>query len=73
MDHLLRFTKICFSYIIQKDKSELTEAKMIAIVHRYDDVEEKWVVCPENASFTKDEIKELIRFQEQYFHSEIIM
>ena len=47
--------------------------KIIAIVHRYDDVEEKWVVCPEDVSFTKEEIIELIRFQEQYYQSEIIM
>lgn len=30
--------------------------KVIAIIHRFDDVEEKWVVAPENISFTKDEI-----------------
>lgn len=47
--------------------------KIIAIIHRYDDVEEKWVVCPEDASYTKEEIMELIRFQEQYYQSEIIM
>ncbi len=47
--------------------------KIIAIVHRYDDVEEKWVVCPEDVSFTKEEIIELIRFQEQYYQFEIIM
>lgn len=47
--------------------------KIIAIVHRYDDVEEKWVVCPEDVSFTKEKIIELIRFQEQYYQSEIIM
>lgn len=47
--------------------------KVIAIVHRYDDVEEKWVVAPENMSFTKEQIMEQIKFQEQYFNSEIIM
>lgn len=47
--------------------------KIIAIVHRYDDTEEKWVVCPEGISFTKEEIMEKISFQEQYFKSEIIM
>ena len=46
--------------------------KIIAIVHRRDDVEEKWVVCPQEQTFTKEEIAELIRFQEQYFQSEII-
>lgn len=47
--------------------------RIIAIVRRADDVEEKWVVCPEGQNFTKQEIAELIRFQEQYFQSEIIM
>ena len=47
--------------------------KVIAIVHRRDDVEDKWVVCPENMSFSKEQIEKLVRFQEQYFDSEIIM
>lgn len=47
--------------------------KIIAIVHRNDDVEEKWIVAPENMSFTKKEIKEQINFQEKYFDSEIIL
>ena len=47
--------------------------RIIAIVRRADDVEEKWVVCPPGQNFTKQEIAELIRFQEQYFQSEIIM
>ena len=47
--------------------------RIIAIVRRADDVEEKWVVSPEGQTFTKQEIADLIRFQEQYFQSEIIM
>ena len=47
--------------------------KIIAIIHRFDDVEEKWVVCPENITFTKEEITEQIKFQEQYYKSEVIM
>lgn len=62
------------AYILGVDKSvEKFTGKIIAIVHRYDDVEEKWVVCPEDRSFTKDEIIEQIRFQEQYYQSEVIM
>ena len=30
--------------------------KVIAVIHRFNDIEEKWVVAPEKASFTKDEI-----------------
>ncbi|MBE6888796.1 MAG: inorganic pyrophosphatase [Ruminococcaceae bacterium] len=47
--------------------------RVIAVIHRFDDVEEKWVVAPEGASFTKEEIAEQVRFQEQYFNSEIRM
>lgn len=47
--------------------------KIIAVIHRFDDVEEKWVVCPENMSFGKEKIMEQVNFQEQYYHSEVIM
>lgn len=47
--------------------------KIIAIIHRKDDIEEKWVVAPENSLFSKEEIFKQTYFQEQYFHSEIIM
>ena len=47
--------------------------RIIAIIHRYDDVEEKWVVAPENMTFSKKEIMELVKFQEQYFDSEVMM
>ena len=47
--------------------------KVIAIVHRVNDVEDKLVVCPENLFFTKEEIYEQVKFQEQFFNTEIIM
>ena len=47
--------------------------RVIAIIHRFDDVEEKWVVAPENSSYTKDEIMRQVAFQEQYFRTEIRM
>jgi len=47
--------------------------KVVAIIHRNDDVEEKWVVCPEDRTFTKDEIEEIVKFQEQFFDSVVIM
>lgn len=49
------------------------EGIIIAIIHRYDDVEEKWVVAPKGMMFTKEEIREKVYFQEQYFESEIRM
>ena len=47
--------------------------RVIAIIHRYDDVEEKWVAAPENSIFSAEEIMEQVKFQEQYFESEIRM
>ena len=44
---------------------------VIAVIHRFDDVEEKWVVAPEGVTFSKEEIWEQVKFQEQYFQSEI--
>lgn len=61
-------------YILGVNKPvEKFTGKIIAIVHRLDDVEEKWVVCPTNISFNKTEIMEQIKFQEQYYQSKIIM
>ena len=62
------------AYILGVDKpvSEFT-GQVIAIVHRYNDVEEKWVVAPEGKVFSAEEIKEQISFQEQYFQSEVRM
>ena len=47
--------------------------RVIAIIHRLDDVEDKWVVAPENVSFTADEIMQQVAFQEQFFQIEIRM
>lgn len=45
--------------------------KVIAVIHRNDDVEEKWVVCPKDASYSEKEIWDMVWFQEQYYDSEI--
>lgn len=57
---------------VNKPVSEFT-GKVIAVVHRYNDVEEKWVVAPEEKIFSAEEIREQIAFQEQYFQSEVRM
>ena len=60
------------AYILGVDRPvDEFKGKIIAIIHRYDDVEEKWVVAPEGKTFTVDEIKEQVDFQEHYFNSEI--
>ena len=47
--------------------------EVIAIVHRLDDVEDKWVVAPMGTSISREEIQKQLAFQEQYFHSEILI
>lgn len=62
------------AYILGVDEAvEKFTGTIIAIVHRNDDVEEKWVVAPARMAFTKEEIRERVHFQEQYFDSEIVM
>lgn len=62
------------AYILGVDKAvEKFTGTVIAVVHRNDDVEEKWVVVPAGNIFTKEEIRKKIHFQEQYFDSEIVM
>ena len=62
------------AYILGVD-IPLTEftGTVIAVIHRKNDVEDKWVVAPTGSRFTKAEIKELTRFQEQYFDIDIII
>ena len=56
------------AYILGVDVplSEFT-GKVIAVIHRSDDIEDKWVVAPEGMTFTENEIRSLTSFQEQFF------
>ena len=45
--------------------------RIIGIVYRADDVEDKLVMAPEGMDFTVAEIEEAIRFQEQYYDSHV--
>lgn len=59
-------------YVLGVDKPiETFTGKLIAIIHREDDVEDKWVVCPEDMTFTEEEIFKQVHFTEQYFKVEI--
>ncbi len=62
------------AYILGVDEpvKEFT-GRIIAIIHRSDDVEEKWVVAPDGVTFTKEEIMDAVHFQEQYFQSEVVI
>lgn len=62
------------AYILGVSKPvEEFAGKVIAIIRRLDDVEDKWVVAPQDAVFSEKEILGQVMFQEQYFHIEIEM
>ena len=50
---------------------ETYTARIIGIVHRHNDVEDKLVAAPEGFNFDQNKITEAVRFQEQYYETEI--
>ncbi len=46
-------------------------AKIIGIVHRHNDTEDKLIAAPIGANFTAKEIEKQIKFQEQYYETHI--
>lgn len=62
------------AYILGVD-IPLTEftGRVVAVIHRKNDNENKWVVVPENSNLLKEEILNAIEFQEKYFDIEIGM
>lgn len=62
------------AYVLGVDKplDEFT-GTVIAVIRRLDDVEDKWVVAPEGAALTKEDIMKQVEFQEKFFKTEIIM
>ena len=62
------------AYILGVDvKIKEFVGKVIAIIHRIDDVEDKWVVAPEGLYFSAEQIMEKVAFTEQYFDVDIRM
>ena len=53
---------------ITQPVSEFT-GPVIAVIHREDDTEDKWVSAPESMNFTPAEIRKQTAFQEKYFKS----
>ena len=62
------------AYILGVDVP-LTEftGRVVAVIHRKNDNENKWVVVPEKFLLSKKEILEAVHFQEKYFDIEIKM
>jgi inorganic pyrophosphatase len=48
------------------------EGRVIAIIHRVNDNDDKLVVMKDGRNYTDEQIRALTEFQEQYFESEII-
>ncbi len=60
------------AYVLGVDEpAEALTGRVIAVIHRLDDCEDKWVVAPEACLFTAEEITEAVHFQEQYFRYEL--
>lgn len=49
------------------------DGRIIGGILRYDDCEDKLIAAPVGTTFSREEIAEAVRFQEQYFDSEIII
>ena len=62
------------AYVLGVDRPlETFTGRIVAIVRRADDVEDKWVVCPEGYLPDAATIMAQIRFQEQYFDSSLVL
>ena len=46
---------------------ERFSGRVVAVIHRLNDVEDKWVAAPEGVYLTREEIRAQTHFQEQYF------
>lgn len=61
------------AYVFGTDKPiDTFEGKVIAVYHRLNDVEDKWIVSLDGSNYSDDEILRSIKFQEQYYEGELI-
>lgn len=59
-------------YVLGLDHPVTTcEGRIVGIVHRANDVEDKLVLSADNRTYTADEIAAAVHFQEQYYQSRI--
>lgn len=52
---------------------ESFDGVVIAVIHRFDDCEDKWVAAEKTGVYTEEQIREILHFQEKYYTSEILM
>ena len=61
------------AYVLGTDKPiDTFEGKVIAVYHRFNDEEDKWIVSLDGSNYSDDEILRFIKFQEQYYEGELI-
>lgn len=61
------------AYVLKVDKPlEKFTGRVVAIVHRLNDDDDKLVIIPDGKTITDEEINKLTNFQEQFFKHEII-
>lgn len=52
---------------------EVFDGVVIAVIHRFDDCEDKWVAAEKTGLYSAEDIRKMTCFQEQYYTSEIFM
>ena len=61
-------------YILGADRPLQTFSGMVAGVwRRLNDCEDKWIITPDGAPLSREEILSAIEFQEQYYMGELYM
>ena len=61
------------AYVFGSDKPiDIFEGKVIAVYHRFNDTEDKWIVSLDGSDYSDDEILKAIHFQEKYFEGKLI-
>jgi len=60
-------------YILGADEPISTfEGTVIAVYHRFDDVEDKWIISLDGRNYSDKEILNAIQFQEKFYLGELI-
>ena len=60
-------------YVLGSDiPLESFEGRVIAVYHRFNDTEDKWIVSLDGRNYTDKEILQKIHFQEQYFEGTLL-
>ena len=60
-------------YVLGTDKPlERCTGRVTAVYRRFNDNEDKWIVCLDGTNYTDDQILEMINFQERFFKGELL-